>query len=341
MFQFIRKKLKENYEFILCLTLLFIILVIAINPSPYISSTLKGITVWAKIVLPSLFLFFILTKILMQFKSFIKVFNFLNKPFEKIFNTKKVGGYTFFMSAISGYPIGAKLVSEFYLNNQIDKNEAFRMSTYCSTSGPMFILGSVAVSMFANYNLGIVIMLSHFISALINGLLYRNFKFKDTQPNSCSISSNKNKPNEKITIIKKESLNDIVYNSIISLFMVGGYIALCFTLLEILFNISFLKLFINLFNNILPTNLLVGEGIIKGIVEITNGCVFLSTKTVSIKALAIILSGLISFGGFSIHLQSQMFLSRCNIKYKYFLLSKITHSIIAIILSTIFSIIIL
>lgn len=339
MFHFISKRLKENYELILCFTLLTIILIIAVNPSPYISITFKGISVWAKIVLPSLFLFFILTKILMQFKSFITVFNFLNKPFEKIFNTKKVGGYTFFMSAISGYPIGAKLISEFYLTNQIDQNEAFRLCTYCSTSGPMFILGSVAISMFSNYNLGIVIMLSHFISALINGLLYRNFKFKD-------IKTTINKVNKKEKIanqnaLKKESLNDIMYNSIISLFMVGGYIALCFSLLEILLNIGFLKFFITLFNNILPANLMVGEGIIKGIVEVTNGCVFLTTKNISAKTLAIILSGLISFGGLSIHLQSQMFLSRCNIKYKYFLLAKITHSTIAIILSVVFSTILL
>jgi hypothetical protein len=53
------------------------------------------------------------------------------------------------------------------------------------------------------------------------------------------------------------------------------------------------------------------------------------------------LTALLSFGGFSIHLQSQMFLSSCKIKYKYFLLTKITHSIIALIISAIFSAILL
>lgn len=340
MFTFIIKKIKENYQLVLCFILLFVIFTVSINPSPYISATFKGITVWAKIVLPSLFLFFILTKILMQFKQFIKVFNFLNKPFEKIFNTKNVGGYTFFMSIMSGYPIGAKLISEFYLTNQIDRNEAFRINTYCSTSGPMFILGSVAISMFYNYKLGIVIMLSHFVSALINGLIYRNFKFKDNNTNNNLYK--KQIDNDVINKkLEKESLNDIVYNSIVSLFMVGGYIALCFALLEVLINVGVLNFIIKILNCILPLNLSISEGLIKGIIEVTNGCVCLSSQTINPAVLATILSGLISFGGFSIHLQSQMFLSRCGIKYKYFLLSKTTHSIIAVLLSIIFSVIIL
>ncbi len=347
---------KNNYQFIACFILLVFIFIITINPSPYIFASLNGFLIWGKIVLPSLFCFFILTKLLMQFDSTLKIFNFLNKPFEKLYNTPKVGGYIFAMSAISGYPIGAKLISEFYENNVITKEEAFRLATYCSTSGPMFIIGSIASSLFFNIKLGIVIIISHLLGALINGLIFRKFNLNHitinkknaftkvsyniiTKDASNLNSVNFEKKNDILT--KKFDLNEIMLNTITSVLMVGGYIALCFTLLEIAVNIGILTPIVKIIDLILPRNLAISEGLVKGIVELTNGCVYFANKNIPIRILAVALTGLVSFGGFSIHLQSQMFLSKCKIKYKNFLLSKILHSIISVVLSLIFSIIIL
>lgn len=330
----LKNNIKQNYQFLFSILLLVIILIIAINPEPYISATFKGLTVWAEIVLPSLFCFFILTKLLMNAKNTPKIFNFLNKPFEKIYNTPKVGGYIFAMSAISGYPLGAKLISEFYKDGTISSAQAHRLTAYCSTSGPMFILGSLASSLFNNFRLGIVILISHFLASILNGFIYKNYgkNLKETEPKQ-NLNLQEN--------IKKESLNDILFNSITSVLMVGGYIALCFTVLEIFINTNILSPIINGLNFILPPNSKFAESIIKGITEVTNGCVSLANKNYSLKSVAMALTTLLSFGGFSIHLQSQMFLSLCKIKYKYFFLTKVTHSIIALVLSGIFSIILL
>ena len=327
-------KIKENYQFILSLLLLLLILVIALNPEPYISTTLKGFVIWAKIVLPSLFAFFIFTKLFMQQTSSVPLFNFLNKPFNKIYKSGNVSGYVFIMSIISGYPLGANLTAEFYNNNMITQEEAARLIPYTSTSGPMFIIGSIGASLFFNYKLSIVILISHILGALINGLIFKKSIFKK------SFYFNVNHKKEKV-ITTKESLNEIMYNSIISCLMVGGYIALCFTLLEVLTTFNIFKPLSNLINSILPANSKVAEGFFKGIIELTNGCVCLSEGIYSFKTLAIILSAIVSFGGFSIHLQSQMFLAKCGIKYKYFLLTKITHAILASIISAILSILLL
>lgn len=365
----VKSFLKNNYEFILSLFLLLLILIIAINPKNYISATFKGFSIWAKIVLPSLFCFFIFTKLLMQNASTIKIFNFLNKPFEKLFNTPKVGGYIYFMSCISGYPVGAKLISEFYEQGAISKDEAFRVSCYASTSGPMFVIGSVGIAMFNSTKLGVIVLIVHLLSALINGLIFRNFRFnkvKNKEKKKDKSTTTKNKfssinctsQKEKKIIIQinnkettskekfiykptKQSLNDIMYNTIISVVMVGGYIALCFAILEVLNYLNILSFLGGAINKILPSTAKVGESILKGILELTNGCVSLSSGNYSLKAMCIAISFLTSFGGFSIHLQSYLFLSKCGISYKYFFASKVLHSIISIILSVIFSAILL
>ena len=323
---------KKNYEFIFCIILFCVILTISLNPEPYISSTFVGLKVWATIVLPSLFVFFVLTKLFMGLNSSLKLFNFLDKIFYKLFKVKKTGGYVFFMSAISGYPIGAKLISEFYLNGTISQVEAKRLISFCSTSGPMFILGSVAVNMFNDYKLGIIILISHLFSSLLNGLFYRNIGTRFIQ------NDTKNTPNN-ISVSTKKSLNDVMYDTIISILMVGGYITLSFTLLEFITRLSIFSYIQNFFENTL--NFASFESILKGMVELTNGCVSLVNTNISKRVLCILLTALTSFGGLSIHLQSQMFLSKVKIKYSYFLLTKVTQTIISILISGVFSMIFL
>lgn len=339
MLKTIKKIIVKNYQILFCFALLVAIFVVAINPTPYINSTLKGFKVWATIVLPSLFAFFIFTKLLMQNDKTMNIFGFLNKPFKKIYGCD-YGGYIFAMSVLAGYPVGASLISEFYLQNKISLKEAKVLCSFTSTSGPMFILGSVASSMVCNNSIGVVILISHLLSSLINGYAYKlvlNKKTKKEQFIDFVKLENTNQSK-----IKKQTFNDIMLNTITSCLMVGGSIALCFTLVDILFGV--LNPLLNILGNgnLLTANLgQVLRGITAGIVEITNGCLQVSNCSISPIVMSSIICGLISFGGFSIHLQSVVFLNKCNIKYSYFLLTKTTHMVISILLSLVFGTILL
>lgn len=319
---------KKNYEFLLSIFLLTTILIMSFFPTNYVKASYQGLKIWATIVLPSLFVFFFTTKLLMQLKSGRRLLSIIDKPFNKIYDTKSNSGYIFFLSIISGYPIGAKLIEEFYNDGYISLTDAKKTISFCSTSGPMFILGSIATQMFKNYNLGVIVLLSHIIATLLNGLLYRNIGTKLALKNTKNISYNQNKENKK-------SINDIMYDSIISIFMIGGYITLCFTFLEFLLNLPFFNLTSNFSNQIFGADIL--SAILKGFIELTNGCVSLSKINCNIKTTCIILSSLISFGGLSIHLQSYYFLKKIGISYKFFLITKTTQTIITIITSVFFS----
>ncbi len=319
----IKKFFIANVDMLFCFLLLALIFVVCLNPSPYISATYKGFCVWAKIVLPSLFMFFILTKLLMQMNGSFKMFGFLDKPFKKMYGVNKYGGYVFLMSILSGYPIGAKLTSEFYEQGLISQSEARRMLSFTSTSGPMFVVGSVAIKMFNNVKLGIVVFICHILSSLINGFLYRKTELSDTTITPL--------PTGKTAT--KQTLNDIMLNSIISLLMVGGYIALCFCLLEGLLHNQIGSAINSFLTQTFGNDFL--TPIISGIVEVTNGCVSLSSIGGNLRAVCVILTCLTSFGGLSIHLQSQMFASKCGIKYSFFLKTKTTQTLISLVLSLI------
>jgi sporulation integral membrane protein YlbJ len=289
-------------------------------PNIYMQSTTKGIYTWANVVLPSLLPFFFFTKILSMtpdIQSFTKVFN---KPIRKLYNCPSIASYISIMSIISGYPVGAKLTSEFFKNNIISSNQAHRIISFCSTSGPLFIIGSVGIGLFGNQTCGILIFISHIISSLLNGLIYRRYKLDNSNNQVPTYQLNNN------------ILNDSMYNTINSVMMVGGFIAISFVVIDIVNNLHLLSPIQFVLDNIfqLSKHPNLSCAIINGTMEVTRGCVDLSSTVISPYLSSIIACGLISFGGLSVHLQSIVFLSECKIKYKYFLLTKITHSLLSI-----------
>jgi len=320
--QYIEVKKGHLFLFII---VTFLIVALVINPEIYMQSTLKGIMVWATAVLPALFPFFFLTKLLTQLKLVEKISHIFQPIMSKLFNVPGVASYVFLMSVISGYPVGAKITSELYENGTITRGQATRMCSFCSTSGPLFIVGTVGAEMFLCKGAGIIILISHILGAFLNGFLYRNY--------------NKNeRPITKIQTQEKPSqidnlLANTIYDSIISILIVGGYIALFFMFIDVLSNFYILGWFSDalgwLFGlvGIAPSTSI---GIASGIIEVTRGCLDLSQSGASIGLLCVLATGLISWGGFSIHFQSLTFLQKCNIKMSLYVLQKITHSILSI-----------
>jgi nucleoside recognition membrane protein YjiH len=53
------------------------------------------------------------------------------------------GAYAFLMGIVSGYPIGAKIVSDFKAQNLCTDIECERLLAFTNNSGPLFIIGTV------------------------------------------------------------------------------------------------------------------------------------------------------------------------------------------------------
>lgn len=102
-----------------------------------------GLKLWANNVVPSLFPFFIATNLL----SHTNVINIISKKFNKImrpiFNVPGEGAYAFVIGLISGYPVGAKIVTDLRNSGSCSKDEGERMLCFTNNSGPLFILGTV------------------------------------------------------------------------------------------------------------------------------------------------------------------------------------------------------
>ena len=82
-----------------------------------------------------------------------------------------IGAYAFIMGIISGYPVGAKIVTEFRKNGDCSRAEAERLLAFTNNSGPLFIIGSVGISMFGNTLIRITLIYNSYI------ILYHSWLF--------------------------------------------------------------------------------------------------------------------------------------------------------------------
>ena len=326
--------IKGYRTMIFCSLFLFIVIIfLVINPNKYINSAFNGILIWAKAVLPALFPFFFITKLLTELGGIKILANSMQKFMQKIFHVNGMGSYVFLTSIMSGYPVGAKLTSELYEKQLISSQEATRLITFTSTSGPLFIIGTVGVGMFGNTAMGFIILISHMLGAFVNGLLFRNYKYDKT-------SNTINNTRFQYSGISENILEKSMLSAINSVLVVGGYIAIFFILIDI-FNdiglIAILDIVINQILTIFGISSNYSIGVATGIFEMTRGCYEISTIFTDYRIATILATFIITFGGLSTHLQAMTFLQKCNIKMSFFFKQKITHAIIACVIATILS----
>lgn len=273
-------------------------------------------------VLPALFPFFFFTKLLTALGVAENVSELMHKPVYTLYNSPKEGGYVLLMSLMSGYPVGAKLIADFYEMKAINTDEAKRIAAFTSSSGPLFILGTLGVSVIGSYKAGIIILVSHYAATLINGLIYRGKRIKNAERSAAVIPQ----------IGYDKALSESVYGAIISILTVGSFIALFNLIGDILTDIKVLPLIENaaaLFLKLLklPENLSRGIGF--GIIEMTRGCIYLAASGASYTAIIPLTAASVTFGGLGIALQSLTYLTKCGIRPFFYIMTKLSQTAIA------------
>lgn len=315
----------KKYAFTLLVSLL--VLFCILFPEIMISSTKNGLSLWTTIILPSLFPFLILSNLITK-TALPQLFGKLLEPLMKfIFKLPGISALALFLGMIGGYPIGAKVTSDLRLNNSITQSTANRLISFTNNSGPLFITGAIGIGLYNNSKIGILLLLTHYLSAIIVGILLR-FK-KDTTDNSTST----NNINFEIITLSKlgTTLNEAIHNAITSILGIGGFIILFSIISAILLET---KIIYTISNTLFPfLDKTASFALISGILEVTNGVNNLAIAKIPLLNKLVFTSILLGFGGFSIHMQTLSILSKTDIKITSYITGKTLQAIISGILT--------
>lgn len=307
-------KNKFSTNFILA-TAVFFAAAMVIFPDITESGSKTAIIIWANSIVPILLPFFI-------FADFIK------RTGNPEMLPKRV--YPFIIAFLSGYPVGAKVVSDLVSSGRLNREEAEEVLSYSLVTGPAFIIGTIGAFL-GSYKAAGVAAAAHYMGAAVNGLLYRNPKnhkrkgyddrtgTEEMRSRSASSASRQVTPLENFTAAISAGFKAMaVILAYLILFMIAIDLLEAAGLFEMINNETV-------------------SSVLKGLLEMTAGSNMISLCNINLSLKTALISFIVSFGGLSVVGQSISMTSGSGIRAACILKIKLTHGLLAGIISVILS----
>ena len=289
---------------IIILICVFILLELLIRKSIIYASIMYALNLWVNNLIPALFPFFIISDILINYNITNYIPKIIKTFCKNLFNISDNMLTILILSMLSGFPSNARNTRILYDNKVISLEEANHILIFSHFANPIFILTTIATFFFHNEKLGIILLISHYMSNFILGIIFRN-KFKYNNYYYQEFITN-DFGNVLISSIKK---------AIDTILIICGIVVVFSILSSIIVN----TIHINSYN----------EMIVRGLFEITIGMQSLSNLSLSMIYKATIASCILAFGGISVHVQVLSQIVGTNIKYIYFFVGRIYQMIIS------------
>ncbi|TFE03596.1 nucleoside recognition domain-containing protein [Jeotgalibacillus sp. R-1-5s-1] len=310
-------KVKEH---ILSALFFFFLLFILLHPDITLKASAEGMKLWAEVVFPALFPFFVLSALIphIHWTDYVsKMFTFLMKP---VFNVSRKGSIVLLMGVFSGFPVGAKMTAELYRNNQISLADANKLICFTNGASPMFLIGAVAGGFLHSPAAGITIFICHITGNLLIGMAAgRLIKGEQLSPPA-------SRQSVKVPLIPE--FQKAVSNSVQQLIMIGGLIIFFSVAASILEQSFFFHTLNSILTWIKPDSYYSEEivsAFVTGLIEMSNGADLVSELHLSFDDRVLLILAIVSFGGLCVHFQVMSFILHTPISYKVYLLSRIAH----------------
>lgn len=138
-----------------------------------IESARYALTLCARLILPSLFPFFVLSILLGKLGFPAWLGKRVGSAAGWLFGVSGAGVSALFIGLTGGYPLGAAYIADMAGSGAVEAKEAERLLAFCNNSGPAFLVGAVGAGVFASPVAGLLLYASHVLAAVTTGLLLR------------------------------------------------------------------------------------------------------------------------------------------------------------------------
>lgn len=299
-----------------------------VNASEAARACREGLLMCARLLIPSLFPFFVLSGFLNRL-GLPGLLGTLLSPFaSRLFGVSGAGASALLIGLTGGYPAGAAYIADMARSGCVSRQEAERLLAFCNNSGPAFIVGAVGIGVFGSVKIGLILYGVHIIAALLTGLLFRG-----------------KHPCAEIQPIQFDSadpalaLTESVRQAVSAILSVCGF-ALCFTVLlavldaggtltalcgAIATRFSFEPQFVRAF--------------VTGLFELGSGAAALSGLHPCPEPLALA-AFLLGWGGLSVHFQTLGVLSGSDVKGALHLTGRLLSAVFAAVLAYVIGLVI-
>lgn len=287
--------------------ILLITVLILLNGEQSIQYAKNALNICYDVIIPSLFPFFMCSGLLI-YSGFCESLARLCRPvMMPLFNINGSGAAAFVLGILSGYPLGAVTACQLYENRYLSETETERLLAFCNNSGPLFILGSVGVALYASPKIGILLYLAHILASLTVGFLFRFYKKKEYHALPATIQNPERSFGEIFSIVIKNSIQNILI--------------VCAAIL-------FFSVAANLIMQYITVTPWL-KSTLTGLIEFATGSIGIAHSALALPYKLVLSSLIVGFAGLSVHMQVMGVISQHKLSLKPYIIGKILHGIIA------------
>lgn len=262
--------------------------------------SVQALKIWFEKLVPSMFVIMVIVKLMFS----QSILSWCTKPFAPLFSyvfqlSKQSVSYVFAMMFL-GFPSSAAFLNEQVKQGTCLPQDAKRLIMACSFATPGFVIMTCGTVLFHSSALGICLFGIQLLSGFILLFLSR----------SKYITSGQTSMN---TVSFMTSLKTSIVDSGKTLYLIGGYLMLCMSIGALL--VQFL-----------PSVLQMAFRIV---IEFSSGSILISTLPIPLRLQLVLLSALLSFGGFCVHLQVMCMSDACALSYRKYLICRIFQALVS------------
>lgn len=308
---------KKIETIVIFLVVIFILFLMFTFSSEVLEGVMFGFDIWKNNLFPSIFPFLVFSNIFINYGVSDCISEITKPILSNILNINEKCNYIIILSLLSGFPSSSKYIYDSYKENEISEEDARYLLYFCFFSNPLFIIGTIGILLLGNKKLGLLILISHYLANFILAFLIRNKEKRKSKVNIRNAFSKM-----KLKISKSKKFGEVLKISVINAIN---------TLLLLLGIITIFLIIVNIFSSLINLNDL-DKGLISGILEMTSGIRQISSLNINLRLKLAIITGFLSFGGISIHMQILAILEDFNLKYSKFLIYRLITVLISVIL---------
>lgn len=329
----------------------FIVMFIVRFPDLAFQASLQGLKIWWNIVFPALLPFLILSEMFIAF-GMAHAFGALLEPAMRLFfRLPGIAGWVVVVGWTAGYPAGAEATAKLRKQKQISRSEGERLLGLSHAANPIWLISVVATGFLGKPELGLFLVAIQILSSIATGLTLRFYKHTNEHGEMIQTYLEKYEKNRAartrfFSAMRQarhadgrafgKILGDAVTASVQILLMIGGFMMIFSVLLRVvdmskLSEILDHALRIALIPLGYPKELI--PPLISGIFEVNLGAYQIGRQfDVFPVWTAALVSGTAAWSGLSIHAQVKGFIQSTDLRYGYFLWSRLIHTGYALIM---------
>lgn len=297
------------------LAYLLLIIIILSKPEATFQYAYEGLYQWAARMVPTLFPFMMISSIMVYSGADLELGRMLSHILKKVYKYSSYGLYAIFMGFFCGFPMGAKVVSDLYEKEKINKAEADTLLAFCNNIGPAYFMGIIIPILHAcGYHNTLPFVFGMYGIPAIYGLVLGRLhtvgtKMSGTSPADESYDTADMPPLSLAATLKKSCMDNTQ-----SLIVLGGYIT--FTNAFRIF-LDFLPLSAN------------NQNILSSFLEIIGGVQAIYTTALLPNQKVFWMMTALCFGGGSCIMQTSSFLEKSGLSIGHYLKHKLITTLIS------------